>query len=211
MQFINYSDIMAMEPRYRTTFINSITGYKSLNLVGSINAKGKTNLAIFNSIFHVGANPPLLGMVFRPNEVERHTLENILDQKEFTLNHIHPQIIKAAHQSSARYPREISEFEACGLTPVFSENLKAPYVIESKVKIGLTLKEKINVTTNRTIIIIGEIIEIEIDTTVISPDGFVDLEKLETCTVLGLDAYYLPHKIERLSYAKTNQLPIQID
>jgi flavin reductase (DIM6/NTAB) family NADH-FMN oxidoreductase RutF len=150
-------------------------------------------------------------MVFRPNEVERHTLENILSQKQYTFNHVHPKIIRAAHQSSARYARQISEFDACGLTSVFSENIIAPYVYESKVKIGLTLKEKINVSTNQTVIIIGQILEIEIDAKAISNDGFVNLEKLETCTVSGLDAYYLPSKIERLSYAKPDQKLSKID
>lgn len=205
MKIFSYDDIMVMEQRFRTTFINSVSGFKSINLVGTINENGNTNLAIFNSVFHVGANPPYLGMVFRPNEVERHTLENIISQKQYTFNHVHPKIVKAAHQSSARYPKEISEFEAVGLTPHFSNNIIAPYVKESRVKIGLELKEKINVNSNNTIIIVGQIVEIEIDPQAIVADGFVNLEKLESCTVAGLDAYYLAKKIERLSYAKPHQ------
>jgi flavin reductase (DIM6/NTAB) family NADH-FMN oxidoreductase RutF len=199
-----------MEQRYRTTFINSIAGFKSLNLVGTLNKHEKINLAIFNSIFHVGANPPLLGMVFRPDEVERHTLENILSCKQYTLNHVQPQIIRAAHQTSARFPKDVSEFEACGLTPSFSKNIKAPYVQESKVKIGMKLREKIKVNTNKTTIIIGQIIEIIIDETAIEIDGFVNLEKLETCTVAGIDAYYTTKKIERLSYAKIDKPSISL-
>jgi flavin reductase (DIM6/NTAB) family NADH-FMN oxidoreductase RutF len=202
MKTYSANDIINMEQRYRTTFINSIAGFKSLNLVGSINEKEKINLAIFNSIFHVGANPPLIGMVFRPDEVERHTLENILSSKQYTLNHVNPKIIRAAHQTSARYPKDVSEFEACGLTPIFSKNSIAPYVQESRVKIGMELREKIKVNTNNTTIIIGQIIEIIIDEMVIEHDGFVNLEKLETCTVAGIDAYYSTKKIERLSYAK---------
>jgi flavin reductase (DIM6/NTAB) family NADH-FMN oxidoreductase RutF len=204
MKTFSSNDIMNMEQRYRTTFINSIAGFKSLNLVGTINEQEKINVAIFNSIFHVGANPPLLGMVFRPDEVERHTLENILSTKQYTLNHVHTEIIRASHQTSARYPKDVSEFEACGLTPIFSKNIIAPYVQESKVKIGMELREKIKVNSNNTIIIIGQIIEIIIDEIAIEIDGFVNLEKLETCTVAGIDAYYTTKKIERLSYAKTD-------
>jgi flavin reductase (DIM6/NTAB) family NADH-FMN oxidoreductase RutF len=210
MKTISFDAIMAMEKRYRTTFINSIAGFKSLNLVGSIDTNGKTNLAIFNSIFHVGANPPYLGMVFRPDEVERHTLENILLQKHYTLNHVNPSIVSAAHQTSARYSKNISEFEACGLTPFYSGNIIAPYVQESNVKIGLSLKEKLHVESNKTIIIIGQVTEIIIDENYISDDGFVNLEALDTCTVVGLDAYYKASRIERLAYAKPDMPSIEI-
>jgi flavin reductase (DIM6/NTAB) family NADH-FMN oxidoreductase RutF len=205
MKIFSFDEIMSMEQRYRTTFINSIAGFKSLNLVGSIDVSGRTNLAIFNSIFHVGSNPPYLGMVFRPDEVERHTLENILSQKYYTLNHVNPSIVRAAHQTSARYSKNISEFEACGLTPFYSENLIAPYVLESKVKIGLSFKEKLNVESSKTIIIIGQINEIITDERHISIDGFVNLDELKTCTVVGLDAYYTGSKIERLAYAKPDK------
>lgn len=211
MKTFSSTDLDGMEQRYRTTFINCIAGFKSLNLVGTVNEQKQTNLAIFNSIFHVGANPPYLGMVFRPQEAERHTLENILNNKQYTINHVHPQIIRAAHQTSARYPKEVSEFETCGLTPAFTKNIIAPYVKESRVKIGMEMKEKIVVNTNKTIIIIGQIMEIIIDEKAIEKDGFVDLNKLETCTVAGLDAYYNTIKIERLSYAKANEPVLKID
>jgi len=205
MKSYNYTDIMAMEKRFRTTFINSISGFKSLNLVGTVNQEGQTNLAVFNSIFHVGAHPPLLGMIFRPDEAERHTLENIISTQQYTLNHVHPGIVKKAHQTSARYPKQISEFETTGLSAYFTSAMIAPYVKESKVKIGLHLKEKIAVNANKTTIIIGEINEIIIDENAIIEDGYVDLEKLETCTVAGLDAYFTTNKIARLSYAKTDK------
>ncbi len=202
MKTFSANDIVNMEQRYRTTFINSMSGFKSLNLVGTINEQEKINLAIFNSIFHAGANPALLGMVFRPDEVERHTLENILCSKQYTLNHVHPKMIRAAHQTSARYPKDVSEFEVCGLTPFYTKNIIAPYVQESRVKIGMEFREKIKVNSNNTIIVIGQIVEVIVDEIAIEHDGFVNLEKLETCTVAGVDAYYTTKKVERLSYAK---------
>ncbi len=105
-----YDDIMRLEQRYRAMFINSIGGFKSVVLIGSKNKAGQTNLAIFNSLFHVGANPPLVGFIIRPDSVERHTLRNILETGVFTINHIHESFFIQAHQTSARYPKEISEF-----------------------------------------------------------------------------------------------------
>lgn len=202
MKFFNKVDLEGMEQRFRTTFINSIAGFKSLNLVGTVDESGKTNLAIFNSIFHVGANPPYLGMLVRPPEVDRHTLQNILDTNVYTLNHVNPLILASAHQTSARYPKEVSEFSACGLTPQYTQQINAPYVEESRVKIGLKLVEKIDVKVNRTVIIIGEIVEIIVDEKAIQQDGFVDLQMLESITVSGLDAYYKTILLNRFSYAK---------
>ncbi len=36
----NQSHISAMEKRYRTTFINSLPGYKSLHMLGTVNKDG---------------------------------------------------------------------------------------------------------------------------------------------------------------------------
>lgn len=90
--YFSHTDIQAFETRYRAAFVNSLGGFKSVCLVGTKNSQGKTNLAIFSSIVHIGANPPYIGFVVRPDSVERHTYENILETKFYTLNHLHPGI-----------------------------------------------------------------------------------------------------------------------
>lgn len=201
-QRISADDITAMDKRYRVNFINSLPGFKSANLIGTQNSDGHTNLAVFSSVIHMGSNPPLFGFVTRPTVVPRHTYRNLKQTGHFTLNHIHPGIFKAAHQSSARYPEEVSEFDAVGLTPVFSEKIKAPYVRESSIKIGLELVEEHNITANGTILVIGRVLELFLSKEIIGEDGFLDLEKAETVCISGLDAYHKTQKLDRLPYAK---------
>ena len=68
-------DLDELEQRYRANLINSLSGFKSAVLLGS--SDGKTNnLAIISSVVHVGANPPLLGMIMRPHTVQRDSLDN---------------------------------------------------------------------------------------------------------------------------------------
>ena len=43
-------DIRAMEKQMRVHFINSIGGFKSVSLVGTIDKQGKTNLAVFQFV-----------------------------------------------------------------------------------------------------------------------------------------------------------------
>lgn len=191
-----------MEQRFRTQFINSITGFKSLNLVGTINKHGMTNLAVFSQVVHLGANPSLIGIIVRPDSVPRHTLANIAETGYFTLNHVLESFIRQAHQTSARYPEEVSEFTATGLNPLFSEVIEAPYVAESNIRIGLQWRETIPIPLNGTLLVIGEVVEVFLPGYCLGADGYVDLNEAGTITVAGLDAYHRTEKIVRLPYAK---------
>lgn len=202
---IDKETLTNFEKRYRANLINSIGGFKSVCLVGTQDKDGKTNLAIFNSIVHIGAHPPLIGIIVRPDSVERHTLSNILATKYYTLNHINESIYKQAHQTAARYSKDISEFEATLLTPEYKNNFFAPYVKESEIQIGLELKEQINISLNNTILLIGEIQDIYVPPTSIVTDGFIDLEKAGSITCSGLDSYHKTTRIARLNYAKPDK------
>lgn len=207
---ISNHEILSMEQRYRATFINSLGGFKSVNLIGTKNKKEQSNLAIFNSIVHLGANPPLVGMIVRPDSVERHTYENILETGFYTLNHLNETIYKQAHQSSARYLRHESEFEATGLSEEYKNGFFAPFVKESSIQIALELREKQELIINGTILVIGEIKEVYLPRHALSADGCVDLEKAGTITCSGLDTYSKTIKLARLSYAKPGKLPFEI-
>lgn len=201
MTSFNEFDLADMPQRYRANFINSLSGFKSANLIGTQTANGVFNLAVFNSVFHLGANPPLLGMVFRPHTVRRDTLENILETQHYTINHIHKNMIKQAHQTSAKYDKDISEFTAVGLTPEIHGAFPAPYVQESKIKIGLQMREVLPVKSNDTQIMVGEIKEIHLAQQLLSPDGHVELDQAEGIAISGLDTYHLPQLLARFDYA----------
>lgn len=207
---ISKENIIRFEKLYRTAFINSLPGFKSANLIGTISKEGKTNLAIFNSVIHVGANPPLMGFLMRPVTVERHTYTNIKETNHFTINHINKLIFKQAHQTSASYEKNVSEFDACGLTPEYTETIKAPYVQESKIKIGLKFLEEQEIKSNGTIFIVGEIQEVILPDDAILIDGFVDIDRAGTIAISGLDSYYETKRIARLSYAKLGVEPEEI-
>ncbi|NWG28306.1 MAG: flavin reductase family protein [Ignavibacteriaceae bacterium] len=199
---IKLETLLQLEKPYRTNFVNSLSGFKSANLIGTISKEGKTNLAIFSSVIHVGANPPVIGFLMRPVSVERHTYTNIKETNYFTINHINKDIFKNAHQTSARYEKDVSEFDACGLTSEFTEIVKAPYVKESKIKIGCRFVEELEIKFNGTIFIVGEILEVMLPDDAVGGDGFVDIEKAGTIAISGLDSYHETKRIAKLSYAK---------
>jgi len=202
-QTFNKLSLQKMEKRYRTNFVNSLSGFKSLCLAGTVSTEGINNLAPVSSVIHVGANPPLMGMLMRPDSVPRDTLDNIRKTKFWTLNHITAQFLEAAHQCAARYPANISEFEATGLTPSYG-SIMAPYVDQSTLQIGLELKEEITLQSNGTHMLIGEIVEIFMPHTIIRDDGSIDLEHANSLTVSGLDTYHTTQQIARLPYPKVS-------
>lgn len=199
---ITASDLIQMEQRKRAHLINSVGGFKSVCLIGTVDKIGQTNLAIFSSIVHIGANPPLISFIMRPASVERHTLANILETGSYTINHLNASIYKQAHQSSARYAKEVSEFDATGLSTEYKGNCKAPFVKESNVQLELDFKQRIDLTINNTIMIIGEIKNIYFPEGCMREDGFLDIEKAGTITCSGLDSYHLSKSLARLPYAK---------
>ena len=194
-----------MDQRFRTQLINSMPGVKALNLVGTRDVDGQENLAIFNSIFHVGANPPYLGMVIRPDSVDRHTWQNIQATGSYTLNAVGADFYAKAHQTSARYDNQTSEFDAVGLNPEYRDGVIAPFVAESAIKIGLELQEFQRVECNGTLVVIGKVVYVEINQALITEDGSVDLVKAQSVGSIGLDGYVDLSWIDRLSYAKPDR------
>lgn len=202
---INFENIMDMQKQERVHFVNSIAGFKSVCLIGTQNNLNQTNLAIVSSLIHIGSNPPLLGIIFRPGVVERHSLENILETKFFTVNHINESTFKQAHQTSARYDRAISEFDATGLTADFKDEFFAPFVGESQVQIAMEFKEKVELTINNTLLVIGEVKTVYFPANCLEEDGFLNIEKAGSITCSGLDSYHKTIQLDRLSYAKPDK------
>lgn len=204
------ADLQQMDKLFRAAFINSLGGFKSVVLIGTCNSKQQENLAIFSSLFHIGANPPLCGLIVRPSEVPRHSLNNILETKQYTINHITENFYTSAHQTSARYGEHESEFEAAQLTPEYKHTIVAPFVKESSISFACELQQKIDLEINGTILLIGKIIYIRVPETIIMKDGFLDIEEGGTLTVSGLDSYHTTKKLKRLTYAKPNTWPQQV-
>jgi len=203
----NTLDIEQMERRFRGNLINSLGGYKSAVLVGTIDLQGRSNLAIFNSLFHIGADPALWGMMVRPCVAGSNTLGNILATGVFTLNHINPNIMEQAHQCSAKYPEGISEFKMVGLEEEFWEGFVAPFVKASAVKVACELVKTVDLGLNGTTLVVGKLSQIEIPVHVLGRDGFLNLAACQTLLSSGLDGYGLSQPLTRLSYAKIDAMP----
>lgn len=205
MKTITAADIAAMDKLARVQFATSLPGVKPVALIGTRSADGQANLAPFSSIVHFGSNPLILGMVSRPDAVERHTLANLEATGVWTINHLHPGLFEAAHQCSARFPRTSSEFDATGLTEHYEENFHAPFVAESRFRLGLELANRIDIPLNGTTLILGKVVLVQVGEAALADDGSIDLVGLDLVASTALDTYFGITSLGRLSYAKPDR------
>ncbi len=209
MQQFSPAEWQSWERFYRANFINSLTGFKSASLIGTINAQGVPNLGVFSSIVHIGSDPALIGYINRPIAAAPHTLANIKANGLYTVNHIHPSFVEKAHLTSAKYPDEVNEFTEVGLTEEYLDGINVPFVKESTIKYLLSLKEIIPIALNATYLVIGQLEKVLIDPSLKpTSDGFLHLDQAGSISSNGLDAYYKTELIDRYDYAKPDT-PVQ--
>ena len=203
MLHLRRQDFDDLDHLYRINLINSCSGFKSANLIGTKSNDGIPNVAVFSSVTHLGSNPPLLGVVFRPvSDVPRNTYENIKETGQFTVNHIHLDIIEQAHHTSAKYDKRISEFDITELEEEYKNNWHAPFVKRAPIQIALTYCEEYKIKANNTIQLIAEIKDLYVKDDIIEQDGFINLSKANIVAINGLDGYALPSLKQRIDYQR---------
>ncbi|MFT6865818.1 MAG: flavin reductase (DIM6/NTAB) family NADH-FMN oxidoreductase RutF [Cyclobacteriaceae bacterium] len=192
----------------RLNIINSITGIKPANLIATKSNDGFPNVGIFSSVVHLGSDPALLGFVLRPqHEKPRDTYINIKENGFYTINHIHQDLVKQAHYTSAKFSKEESEFEICKFTEEYLPDFHAPFVKESSLKIGMKFLEEVLIDRNKTILMIGEIQHLMVPDASVDEQGQIDLASLETAGISGVNTYYKLTKLNQFPYARKEVLP----
>jgi flavin reductase (DIM6/NTAB) family NADH-FMN oxidoreductase RutF len=202
MVYLNNQDISKLEHLYKINLINSCAGYKSANLIATKSANGNTNVAIFSSVMHLGSEPALLGFILRPTSVPRNTYDNIMETGFFTINHIHNSIIKDAHHTSAKYKKNISEFDVTNLETDYKDDFYAPFVKDCPIQLAMDYVETHDIKANNTKLVIGKIQGLYIKNELLQNDGFIDLSKGKIATINGLNGYSIPELKERHEYQR---------
>jgi flavin reductase (DIM6/NTAB) family NADH-FMN oxidoreductase RutF len=198
------SDLKAWDRFKRANFVNSLSGFRPVSLIASINEMGVSNLGVFSNIVHLGADPALIAFINRPREAAPHTIQNIEVRGKYTINHIHPAFVEKAHQCSAKYPDGVNEFHEVGLTPDYKDDFNIPYVAESMVQMGMELSEIIPMQ-NGTFLVVGSLVHAYVNEAAVGGDGFINLAKTSSMVSLGLDAYYEVNPFQRFTYAKPDK------
>ncbi|MFN4299084.1 MAG: flavin reductase family protein [Thermaurantimonas sp.] len=177
---------------FRINFFNTLSGVRSVWMVGTQRNDGVKNLGLFNSLVHIGASPPLLGVIFRPHTVPRHTLENIYEYGFYTLNSVTSELMYNAHRTAEKFEACEDEFDILGFTAwYFGCNPNVPAVAESPLRLLLRFVEKHLIAANQTQLVVGEVIDVHIkDDAAVCNNGSIDHQRLGHVAVSGLNDYY---------------------
>ena len=204
---LNITDIDNLDRKYRLNLINSLSGIKPANLIGTRSKDGFDNLAIFSSVVHLGSNPAQFGFILRPQTNNpRDTHKNILQTTFYTINHVSDSFIKKAHYTSAKLTSDESEFDRMKIEKEFVDDFYAPFVKESKVKIGLKHLESVPLP-NGCSMVIGNVKKVIYPKHSINELGQLDLEKYSCAGISGLNTYYKVEKINSFPYVRNNNIP----
>lgn len=194
----------------RLNLVNSITGFKPANLVGTISDAGIPNLAMISSVLHLSSSPAMIGFMQRPTTVPRHTYKNIKENGSFTINHVHTGMLPRAHYTSAKFPEEISEFDAAGLHEEYTEGTRAPFVKESKIRIGLSFAEEYHIKASNTILVVGQVEMIILPEEILAENGQVSLEDAATAVISGLNHYHGTNFLDSFPYARPGSMDAEL-
>jgi len=203
---VSKEEFLSWNSKYRSNFINALSGSKGVHLIGTQGKDGGTRLEIFDSVVHISTEPALIGFFVKPLAGATDTYARILETKCYTINHVHKSFLERAHAASLKINCQ-SQFDLCNLKKEYTNDFPAPFVAESNIKIGLKLRDDIQVIEGETHLIIGEVEFVNINEDYLEEDGQLDLEKAHDVYGVGLNHYSSLKKFVTLSDATVEDLP----
>jgi flavin reductase (DIM6/NTAB) family NADH-FMN oxidoreductase RutF len=109
---------------------SAIVGPRPIGWISTQSAAGILNLAPYSFFNAFNYIPPIIGF---SSVGHKDTLKNIEETGEFAWNLVTRDLLAKMNQTSAPLPADQSEFSFAGLTPLNSDLISVPRVLESPV------------------------------------------------------------------------------
>lgn len=114
---------------------------RPIAFVTSLSKDGVLNGAPFSYFNIVSANPPLISIsIQRSAGGKKDTARNIIDLKEFVVHIVDEQNVEKINLTAANLPADQSEIEFAQLTPITSETVSVPGILEAKIRMECVLE-----------------------------------------------------------------------
>lgn len=173
--------------------LTDVVNPRPIAWVTTINREGVVNLAPYSFFNVFGANPAIVAFspAARRDGSKKDTLINIESTGEFVINVAVESLTDEMVLSSKEVPHEQSEIELTGLSVIASEKVKPPRLRESPVQMECRLLQILTFGEQPIAphLVIGEVVLIHVDDSVVDEKGRVDPRKLRTIGRLGADWY----------------------
>lgn len=164
---------------------------RPIAFVSTVSPEGARNLAPFSFFNAICGEPPVICFSTAMREPRKDTYVNIQAMGEFVVNIVSEEIAERMNLTSGEYPMGADEFEISGLTPVPSDLVRPPRVLESPVNLECRLMQIVDVSTRPrgASLILGEVIRFHVDDRVVDQSFRIDPEKLRAVGRMGANDY----------------------
>ena len=191
--------MLTIDPKIEKTstvhkYILGAVAPRPIAFASTIDNDGNLNLSPFSFFNAFSANPPIL--IFSParrvrGNTIKHTLENILENKEVVISIVTTEMAHQVSLSSSDFPKGVNEFEKAGFTPVKSEIIKPFCVKESPVNFECKVNQVISLGDEGGAgnLVICEILKIHINEDILDSEKNIDPLKLNALSRLGGNWY----------------------
>lgn len=167
--------------------------------VSTINEEGIPNLAPFSYFNAVGDDPPhVMISISRGGHLNKDTLNNILNNKEFVVNLVTEDLSEKMNSTAHPLLPHESEFEFANVLAGISTKVKPPLVAESPVSMECVLVHHYCLEQHQnggSTIIIGRVVQFHVQ------EGVLD-EKFH----VNIDKYQPISRLAGANYAKLGEL-----
>jgi flavin reductase (DIM6/NTAB) family NADH-FMN oxidoreductase RutF len=163
---------------------------RPIAFVSTVSTDGVYNLAPFSFFNAICAEPPVVGFCPTFRVPAKDTLTNIRNTKEFVVNVVSEEIAEPMNVCAGEYAADVDEFRVSGLTPVPSQVVAPPRVLESRVSMECKLMQIVEVSQRARggSLILGEVLRFHVDDEVM--DGpIIDPGKLRAVGRMGGNTY----------------------
>src|SRR5215471_1598233 len=163
---------------------------RPIGFISTVSSEGHYNLAPFSFFTAICAEPPVICFASGIRNPPKHTLANARAMGEFVVNIVTEQIAEQMNLCAGEYPAEVDEFAVARLTPVASELVRPPCVLESPVNMECKVIQVVDVSTHPAggSLVIGEIVRFHIDNSIMN-NSRIDPEKLRAIGRMGGNGY----------------------
>ena len=168
---------------------------RCIGWLSTVSADGIDNLAPFSQFTNLTFDPPYVVVSINrtPRGERKDTTVNIEATGEFVYNIVPYALRDAMNITATSFPPEVDEFEKAGLTKAPCALVRPARVAESPVNLECKYVQTLVLpgeSKSGTVdIIIGKVVGVHIDDSVILPDGKIDMETIKPLARMGYSDY----------------------
>lgn len=157
--------------------------------VSTINDSGIPNLAPFSYFNAAGDDPPhLMFSISRSGNLNKDTLNNILQNKEFVVNMVTEELAEQMNLTAHPLQPHESEFDFANISQIPAAKVKPPLVAESPVSMECVMVHHYSLENHKnggSTIIIGRIVHFHVDDDILLGNYHVDLNNYQPISRLA--------------------------